>query len=65
MGTMMGPDKKSHKIVAVMTSKDTWVKTKGGWKMSSMTVVSSKMTSDGKPFNPGGPTPAKAAGKAQ
>jgi hypothetical protein len=51
-GTMKGPDKKTHKIVARITSKDAWVKVGSTWKMSSMTVVSSKMTRDGKPFDP-------------
>lgn len=53
--TMVGPDKKSHKLVMIGTTNDTWVKTGKDWKMSSMKWVKQTMTMDGKPFDPGKP----------
>lgn len=51
-GTMMTPDKKSHKITYAASSKDTWVKAGKGWKVSKMEWTDTHMTMDGKPFNP-------------
>lgn len=62
-GTMVGPDKKSHKIEMRGTSNDTWVKEGKTWKMASMTWVKQSMTMDGKPFNPGAPVRPKTPGK--
>jgi hypothetical protein len=50
-GTMMGPDKKSHKMVMIGTSKDTYKKVNGKWKMSIMEWTADKMTMDGKPMD--------------
>ncbi|HLK15690.1 MAG TPA: hypothetical protein VKT78_12880 [Fimbriimonadaceae bacterium] len=65
-GTMTGPDKKPHTLAGSMTSKDTWVKVGGKWKMSVMTVTGYKATMDGKPYNPmaGAPT-SKSAGSSK
>lgn len=45
-------DGKAHKIVASGKSKDLLVKTKDGWLMKTVTVLSNKMTLDGKAFDP-------------
>jgi ketosteroid isomerase-like protein len=45
-------DGKPHKYTSVGKSKDICVKTDKGWLMKSVTVVSSTMTRDGKPFDP-------------
>ena len=50
--TSVGKDKKPHKLGFTGTTKDTWVKVRGAWKITSMTWVSQKMTQDGKPFDP-------------
>lgn len=57
-GTMVGPDKKSHKFAYSGTSIDTYRKEGGVWKMASMKWADMKMTMDGKPFDP-----MKAGGK--
>lgn len=52
--TKPGPDKKSHKIMFVGTSTETYKKVKGKWMMSSMAMKTDKMTMDGKPMPMGG-----------
>lgn len=52
IGTVLGEDKKTHKMVFNGQSNDTWVKQGGKWKMSTMVWAYQKMTRDGKPFNP-------------
>ncbi len=52
-GTVMGPDKKSHKMVMKGWTSDTWKKEGKVWKMASMTWTKQEMTLDGKPFRPG------------
>ncbi|MGV3618984.1 MAG: nuclear transport factor 2 family protein [Fimbriimonas sp.] len=47
---MPGPDGKAHTFAGVTKTKDTWVKTPGGWKMKEVKTLSEKMTMDGKPF---------------
>ncbi len=45
---LTGPDHKSHKMVVAGTSRDTWVKVKGKWKLSGMHWMGDSMTMDGK-----------------
>jgi len=54
-GTMIGPDKKTHVMTFTGTSKDTYVKKGGAWKMSKMAWVKQTMLLDGKPFDPMAP----------
>lgn len=66
--TIGGADGKTHKMADKNTSKDTWVKTPEGWKCKNVTVLTDKMTMDGKPFDPsamagGGSAPPKKKGK--
>lgn len=51
-GTIVGQDKKVHKMTFSGTSNDSFVKQNGKWKMSKMSWGSEKMTMDGKPFDP-------------
>ncbi len=54
----MGVKGKLHSLTMVEKSKETWVKTKDGWKVKKGSVVpGGKMLVDGKPFPP--PPPAK------
>jgi len=50
VGTVAGPDKKPHTLSFTGTSKDTYVKEGGKWKMSRMEWVKQTMTMDGKPM---------------
>ncbi len=50
VGMMMGPDKKSHKVVFAGTSDETYKKVGKKWLMASMTMKTDKMTMDGKPM---------------
>jgi Domain of unknown function (DUF4440) len=43
------PQGKSHRIVSTSTSRDTWVKKPGGWKMRLSEVLQAKSMMDGKP----------------
>lgn len=54
-GSMMGPDKKAHKMVMTGSSKDEMVLQNGKWLMKSMNWTNDKMLMDGKPFNPAAP----------
>lgn len=45
---MTGPDQKPHKIEFMSTSKDTWVKEAGSWKLRRAEVIKRHMTMDGK-----------------
>lgn len=65
-GTMTGPDHKSHTLKASATSTDTWVKVGGVWKLSVMNWGKTKMSMDGKPFDPtAAPRPAKMGAAAR
>ena len=57
--TTVGPDHKSHRMSMTGTSKDTWVKIGGKWKMSSMTWLSQTMKMDGKPMTGMAPQTAR------
>ena len=50
VGMMMGPDKKSHKVVFAGTSNSTYKKVNGKWLMATMNMKTDKMTMDGKPM---------------
>lgn len=52
-GLMSGPDKKSHKMVFVGTSNETYKKVGGKWLLTNMTMKADKMTRDGKPMSMG------------
>jgi hypothetical protein len=53
-GTMMGPDKKDHKMSFSGVSQDLFVRVKGKWLIKRMEWRSQKMLMDGKPM--GSPT---------
>ena len=61
--TMIGADKKPHKITSDGTSKSVYVKSGGTWLMTSLKTVSEKDTMDGKPFNPASMAGNGAEGK--
>jgi hypothetical protein len=49
----MGPKGKVHNMLEVEKSRETWVKTKDGWKVKKGEVLpGGKMLMDGKPFPP-------------
>jgi len=50
--TMTGPDKKNHKFHMWGTTRDTYSKEVNTWKLAIMDWSESKMTMDGKPFDP-------------
>lgn len=52
VGTMTGPDKKTHKMAFEGMSADRYRKVNGKWKMYKMEWSEQKMTMDGKPFDP-------------
>ena len=52
VGVIVGPDKKNHKMVMTGTTKDTYRKEDGKWKLAEMNWVKQGMTMDGKPFDP-------------
>lgn len=56
-GTMVGPDKKTHKMTFTARTIDTWKKDGKSWKLAEMNWKSQKMTMDGKPFDPSKQTP--------
>jgi hypothetical protein len=47
--TMMGPDGQLHVIAGKGKSRDTWVRTDGGWKSKYHEVLESSETVDRKP----------------
>jgi Domain of unknown function (DUF4440) len=49
--TAVSPDPQggSHRIVASSTSRDTWVRTPGGWKLRLSEILAAKTLMDGKP----------------
>ena len=51
-GIMTDKNKKTHRIVFIGTSTDTYVKVGKEWKMSKMEWTANKMTMDGKPMDP-------------
>ena len=51
-GTVLDAQNKSHKMTMALTTRDTWLPNKDGWKLQSVQVVSQQETRDGKPFNP-------------
>jgi Tfp pilus assembly protein PilE len=51
VGVIVGPDKKNHKMVMDGTTKDTYRKEDGQWKLAEMNWVKQGMTLDGKPFD--------------
>ena len=51
MGTMMGKDKKTHKMSFDGTSTNTYVMVGKSWKMSKMAWGKSTMMMDGKPLD--------------
>ena len=52
LGSMTGPDKKSHKITMTGNSTNTYKKVKGKWLMSVMSWGVMDMTMDGKKVDP-------------
>jgi len=58
-GITMGPDKKSHKVVFVGTSNETYKKVNGKWLMATMEMKTDKLTMDGKAM----PMPNMGQGK--
>ncbi|HEV2473456.1 MAG TPA: nuclear transport factor 2 family protein [Chthonomonadales bacterium] len=46
----LGARGKVHRIADKSRSRDEWIKTSGGWKCRKSTVLSDRMTVDGKPF---------------
>ena len=50
-GIIMGPDKKTHKMMSVGVSDDSYVKVKGKWLLSKMVFKTNSMTMDGKPMD--------------
>jgi len=52
----LGPKGKLHSMTMVERSKETWVKTKDGWKVKQGDVLpGGKMLVDGKPYQPSAP----------
>jgi hypothetical protein len=51
-GTILDAQNKTHKITMALTTRDTWLPVKDGWKLQSVQVVSQQETRDGRPFNP-------------
>ena len=51
-GTVLDAQNKAHKMTIALTTHDTWLPAKDGWKLQSVQVVSQQETRDGKPFNP-------------
>ena len=66
-GKMPGPDGKMHVMAGTGKSRQTYVKTAGGWKTKMVEEVSQKMTMDGRPFDPSkmAPVPANATKTAK
>ncbi len=50
--TIVGPDKKSHKMTGSATSKDTWTQVKTDWKCKKSETLSQKFAIDGTPLTP-------------
>ncbi len=63
----MGPKGKEHAMSMWEKSRETWVKTKAGWKVKSgQALPGGKMLLDGKPFPPAPPSkPGKPVSKAK
>ena len=56
----MGPKGQLHSVTEVENQRETWVKTKGGWKIKIGEVLpGGKMMVDGKPFPPVAPPKKK------
>jgi ketosteroid isomerase-like protein len=51
--SIMGADKKTHKMTSDGTSRSVYVKSGNTWLMKSNSTIVSKDMVDGKPFNPG------------
>ncbi|MBS1716783.1 MAG: hypothetical protein JSS72_03515 [Armatimonadetes bacterium] len=51
-GTMVGADKKTHRMEFIGTTKNTYRKENGEWKLAKMEWTEDKMMLDGKPFDP-------------
>jgi hypothetical protein len=50
-----GPKGQEHRIEHALTIRDTWVKTRGGWKVEYRQSLKSALRVDGKPWNPKAP----------
>lgn len=59
-GTMIGPDKKSHKIDATRSETMTWVKSGKRWMIKRIVAKNEKMLMDGKPMPMGKPGTGKS-----
>ncbi len=51
IATMVGPDKKTHKMTMAGSSTSECVKEGKSWKVATMTWTNTAMTMDGKPFD--------------
>ncbi|MBL8048311.1 MAG: nuclear transport factor 2 family protein [Chthonomonas sp.] len=65
VNTMMGEDKKVHKIGFKGKSTDMYVKVNGKWMCKQMTWTEVVMTMDGKPFDPSKMAPPANTGKGK
>jgi hypothetical protein len=63
--TMMGADGRIHLIDAKGRSRDTWVRTDGGWKLKYREVLESSGTVDGKPIPQPGEKDESRASRAK
>jgi len=54
-GLVAGRESKPHEMVYIGDVVETYKKIDGKWKLQSMRWNNTKMTMDGKPFNPGTP----------
>lgn len=59
-GTMIGPDKKTHKVDATRTETMTWVKSGKRWMIKHIEAKNEKMLMDGKPMPIGKPGTGKS-----
>ncbi len=51
-GIMSDPQGQHHKLLMITSSKDTWVKGGGRWKLKSYRFLTGSMSLDGKPLAP-------------
>jgi hypothetical protein len=66
VATVLGRDKKWHKMKSDGLSKNAFKEIGGAWLMKSNATVSDKVTLDGKPYNPtveAGGTPVGEKGR--